>query len=431
MNLYGIRIEVTFLSIISSCYVAMLYLGIPNAITLSLLASVCLSLIIYEKTRREIYKKLELSHWRRRLQRALQHQPYGIRLHFPKVNRVEHTTVGTKLFLTIRSGATAEDYEKVGPYLAVFFRIESALVIQNQTDASQIEITLRRINPLELPASQFPAIDNFKSSCWKPIPIGTDQVGRIVHYELFENNLLIGGAPGSGKTAVLTNLLLSTASDPKCTIFLFDPKEVDLAVFAHDAFRYVSTDITKAVETLIAIRTIMDSTYSKLKQARLRKLNRDGNIGITLVIIDELPFYVNHQNKEQAKAFTETLRDIISRGRACGISVVLVAQKPSAENVPTSIRDLVNCRIAMWSTTDEASNTVLGTSSASKGFSAAALNENVTGVGWLKNKGDTPILFRTYWVDDEALRDLSINISEARSKRAQMQSPREKVEGDR
>ncbi len=65
------------------------------------------------------------------------------------------------------------------------------------------------------------------------------------------------------------------------------------------------------------------------------------------------------------------MRDLVARGRAAGIIVVAATQKPSADVIPTSLRDLFGFRCALRCNTPQASDTILGQGWASLGFDAA------------------------------------------------------------
>src|SRR5438045_1214935 len=73
---------------------------------------------------------------------------------------------------------------------------------------------------------------------------------------------------------------------------------------------------------------------------------------------------------EQQKEFVTLVRDLVARGRAAGIIVVAATQRPSADIVPTSLRDLFSYRLAFRCTTDSSSDIILGTGWAKEGLSA-------------------------------------------------------------
>ena len=94
---------------------------------------------------------------------------------------------------------------------------------------------------------------------------------------------------------------------------------------------------------------------------------------------------------------------------------VATTQKPSADVVPTYLRDLFGFRWALRCSTPEASDTILGRGWASQGHSAASIDPTARGVGLLLQEGGVPVRLRSCYLDDldlahvarraEALRD--------------------------
>ena len=85
--------------------------------------------------------------------------------------------------------------------------------------------------------------------------------------------------------------------------------------------------------------------------------------------------------KDERTELSETLRDLISRGRAAGMIVIAATQKPSNDIVPTYVRDLFSFRMALRCTTPEASDTILGQGWAKEGYSASTLDPTLRGRG--------------------------------------------------
>ncbi len=59
----------------------------------------------------------------------------------------------------------------------------------------------------------------------------------------------------------------------------------------------------------------------------------------------------------------------MARGRAAGIIVVAATQRPSADIIPTSLRDLFGYRMAFRCTTDSSSDIILSQGWAGQGYS--------------------------------------------------------------
>jgi S-DNA-T family DNA segregation ATPase FtsK/SpoIIIE len=120
-----------------------------------------------------------------------------------------------------------------------------------------------------------------------------------------------------------------------------------------------------------------------------------------VLLVDELMIYLTGE-KRAAAELASLLRRLVALGRAAGIICVLATQKPSADVVPSSIRDNVAYRVAFRTTTREASDTILGGGWASNGYSATDIDAATPGVCWLLAEGASPRKLRcAYLADDE------------------------------
>ena len=111
----------------------------------------------------------------------------------------------------------------------------------------------------------------------------------------------------------------------------------------------------------------MDARYRELLARGLRKVRREDGLPLHLVVVDELAFYLTLPDRKQRQELTELLRDLVARGRAAGVIVVRATQKPGADVVPSSLRDLFGFRLALRCNTPQASDTILGQGWASAG----------------------------------------------------------------
>jgi DNA segregation ATPase FtsK/SpoIIIE, S-DNA-T family len=65
-------------------------------------------------------------------------------------------------------------------------------------------------------------------SIFDPVFIGIDEFGHPVRVPLIERNMLIGGEPGSGKSALLNVVVAHAALSLDCRLVLLDGKQVEL-----------------------------------------------------------------------------------------------------------------------------------------------------------------------------------------------------------
>ena len=154
-----------------------------------------------------------------------------------------------------------------------------------------------------------------------------------------------------------------------------------------------------ATSALRELRADMEARYAWMLERGLRKIERDSGPGLVVVVIDELALYLQGKSKARDE-LADLLRDIVARGRAAGVVVAAATQKPSSDIIPTSIRDLFGCRLALRCATRDASDTVLGAGWASEGFTASDIDPATRGVGYLLAEGTVPRRMRCFALSD-------------------------------
>jgi hypothetical protein len=244
-------------------------------------------------------------------------------------------------------------------------------------------------------------------SLWEPIPLGVNELGRTVSVGLPERNLLMGGEPGAGKSAALSLVLAAAALDPSVRLWLLDGKLVELATWEPCAERLAGPDVGQAIGLLETVREEMEARYRELLSTGARKIARDAGLPLHVIACDELAFYLSAEDRKQRARFGELLRDLVARGRAAGVIVVAATQKPSADVVPSALRDLFGFRLAMRCTTPQASDTILGAGWASQGHTAATIAPSQRGIGLLLAEDGLPVRLRCFYLDDTAVDGLA------------------------
>ncbi len=396
------RIELTIVAFIAIVYWACArridYTWSAVIVAIAIAALLCLPSI-----RRLLARTLRLTHWRRQFVRALALQSSPLAKRQPKVIRAVRVPSGVRLTLLLQSGTAFHELEHLCPYLATHFGARDVRVTADRTDASRAELTICSKDPFGDGPIPWPGATAETASSWDPISLGVDRDGNSVSISLIERNLLIGGEPGSGKSVMLNVLIAYLARCSDVKLYLFDAKLVELRNWSKIAAGFVGPNIDDAIAQLQRLRSMMEERYRFLDQQRARKLERHHGLELVFVIIDELPFYVANPERNKAREFNDLLGDLIARGRAAGIIFVVAAQKPSAETLPSSIRDLINLRLAFRCSTKEASDTILGGGWAAAGYSATTIDINARGVGWLLGESGQPELIRGYLIDDATI----------------------------
>jgi DNA segregation ATPase FtsK/SpoIIIE, S-DNA-T family len=238
-------------------------------------------------------------------------------------------------------------------------------------------------------------------SIFDPVHVGIDEFGHPVRVPLIYKNMLIGGEPGAGKSALLNALVAHAALSLDCRLILLDGKLVELGQWRKCADAFVGPHIVAALNLLLRIQAMMDNRYTYLLDCERRKIRPEDVFTPYVVAIDEIAYFsATTGDKKQRDEFAALLRDLVARGRAVGIIVIAATQRPSSDIIPTSLRDLFAWRFAGRCTTTASSDIVLGHGWAQLGWSANTISPNNPGCGLLIAEGGAPQLVKTAYLDD-------------------------------
>ena len=259
----------------------------------------------------------------------------------------------------------------------------------------------------------------FPLSIFQPVHVGVDEFGEQAHVELAERNMLIGGEPGGGKSSAINLITAHGALSGDCRLILIDGKQVELGPWRECADRFVGPSITDALETTRWLQHLMNDRYDKLVAAGLRKITRETGDPVYLVIIDEYAYFsATVGKKPDREEFAALVRDLVARGRAAGVIVILATQRPSHQVIDPSLRDLFGYRWAFRCTTDSSSDVVLGHGWAGQGYTAASIDPLARGVSWLLAETGVPRRVKTAYLTDQHIKFLAAYAARLRRKAA-------------
>ena len=239
-------------------------------------------------------------------------------------------------------------------------------------------------------------------SMFDPMFIGIDEFGQAVTLDLVFHNLLVAGEPGGGKSGLLNTITATAAMAERTRLVLFDGKLVELGPWDQIADEFVGVDIDHALSVLRRLQVVLNNRYRWLRANRKRKISAADGLSVILVVIDELALYsATYGSKQQQEEFAALLRDLVSRGRACGVPVVAATQRPSFDIIPTSLRDLFGYRAAFRCTTTNSSNIILGQGWAEQGYTASDIDPETRGVAYLLAETGTPRKVKAAYLSDQ------------------------------
>jgi DNA segregation ATPase FtsK/SpoIIIE, S-DNA-T family len=261
------------------------------------------------------------------------------------------------------------------------------------------------------------AVPVFPFSMFDPVHLGVDELGDQVHVNLAERNLLIGGEPGGGKSSALNLITAHGALSADCRLILVDGNQVQLGPWRHSADMFIGPSLKDAIDAFTEFQQIMNRRYTRLLATGRRKIERGDGEDVYLVVIDEYAYYsATVGGKKDRDDFAALARDLIARGRAAGVILVLATQRPSHQIIDPSMRDLFSYRMAFRCTTDSSSDVVLGQGWASQGYSAATIDPLARGVSWLLSETGVPRRIKTAFLTDAQIHHLAAYAAQLRRK---------------
>jgi len=179
-----------------------------------------------------------------------------------------------------------------------------------------------------------------------PLRIGRDDRGQLVTTQTHEANTLIAGMMGYGKTSAGRIVAAHALLDPAARVWIIDGKgsRADWSDAEPAVERLVlGTDEDAAAQASEVLGTILDEIRVRNAASKGRK----GTPGGLVLILDEWQDVRAAAGKTGGVKLDELLGRVIRMGRSSGVHVVIITQRPSVEDVPSSARNLLSHRLAL------------------------------------------------------------------------------------
>ncbi|MFJ9781505.1 FtsK/SpoIIIE domain-containing protein [Amycolatopsis sp. NPDC101161] len=251
-------------------------------------------------------------------------------------------------------------------------------------------------------------VDLFKAQ-----PFGTDQRGRWVPITLMFASMVIGAVPRMGKTVTLRELLLIAALDPRAVLYAYDLKGTgDLSPLGQCAHGYGVGDDPEDIERMVVemrelreemrrrtkvIRNLPESVCPDNKVTPELAARKDLRLAPIVVGVDECQVWFEHP--EHGEELEEICTDLVKRGPALGITLILATQRPDAKSLPTGISANAILRFCLKVMGQQANDMVLGTSQYKSGVRATMFARSDRGIGYLAGEGDDAQIVRSVYKD--------------------------------
>jgi DNA segregation ATPase FtsK/SpoIIIE, S-DNA-T family len=249
---------------------------------------------------------------------------------------------------------------------------------------------------------------------FKPVAFATDQRGRWVELTLMYIAGIIGAIPRMGKTFLLRLLMLIAALDPRAELHTYDLKGTgDLdPVGEKVSYRHRAGDEEEDIEYAIAaMREVRGEMRRRTKV--IRSLPRDlcpeskvtseladkKELGLHPIVIgvDECQVWFEHP--KYGKEFEEICTDLVKRGPATGVVLLLATQRPDAKSLPTGISANASARFCLKVMSQVENDMVLGTSAYRRGVRATMFAWGDKGICYFLGEGSDARIVRSVFVD--------------------------------
>jgi S-DNA-T family DNA segregation ATPase FtsK/SpoIIIE len=263
----------------------------------------------------------------------------------------------------------------------------------------------------------WPLLKSGAVDLFKPVAFGTDQRGRWVDITLMYIAAVIGAIPRMGKTFLLRLLLLIAALDVRAELHTYDLKGTgDLdPVGERVSHRHRAGDDDDDIEYALAdLREVRAELRRRAKM--IRSLPRDicpeskvtselankPKLGLHPIVIgvDECQVWFEHP--KHGGEFEEICTDLVKRGPATGIVLLLATQRPDAKALPTGISANASARFCLKVMGQLENDMVLGTSSYKRGIRATMFSWKDKGIHYFVGEGADARIVSSAYVDAPA-----------------------------
>ncbi|MFI5661555.1 cell division protein FtsK [Streptomyces sp. NPDC051684] len=266
---------------------------------------------------------------------------------------------------------------------------------------------------------------------FKPVAYGTDQRGRWTELTLMYIAGIIGAIPRMGKTFLLRLLLLIAALDQRAELHTYDMKGTgDLDPVGNAvSHRHAAGDDDEAIlYVLHDARAVREELRRRTKA--IRSLPRDicpeskvtselaskPSLGLHPIIFGVDECQVLFEHPEHGKEFEEIFTDMVKRGPATGIVVLLATQRPDAKALPTGISANASLRLCLKVMGQLENDMVLGTSAYKRGVRATMFAWADKGIHYLVGEGSDARIVRSVFVDAPGAERIAARARAAREK---------------
>ena len=319
------------------------------------------------------------------------------------------TRSGATLWMRCRDGGNLKALEDGKPELASEMACMDLTFERIHRNQAQVLMHVGRKDSLA-ESRPWPWLNRQTTNFLGPIPAGVDRNGKPVTIDLREHCVLVGGTTRAGKSWWLHTLVAAAMGDKRVRTHLLDGKRgtgFNVWEPALDSFATNDKDeIEEAYRIICRLEAKIDRIYNAQRANGKRTIDWATVQEIDLLVMDEFTAFYGY------KDIAKRLMNLIARGLAAGLIIILTTQRPSSKIIDTDFRELFHYRVAFWSDRN-GSKMILG--DGVEADSSEFSGEN-PGEMFLLAAGRQPKRCRGYSLTDSDLSTLAVRATALRSK---------------
>ncbi len=283
-------------------------------------------------------------------------------------------------------------------------------VVVSEPEPGVFELQLRVVDPIRSPIT-LPTV--VPPNSWS-LPLGLDEAGLMRTLPLANvSGVVVGGLPGSGKSAWLASALGGFGSFRAVQFVIIDGKGgQDLSCLQYRSTRFLNDDLDLegVAEALSAVRELVRERVRNGQRlfgsSNFWDRGPSEHAPLVFVLIDECQTFldprqlISKERKALGAEIHAMVNYLVRKGRSAGVVTILATQKPTADSLPTDIRDNSTLRVCFGVRSAPAATAVLG-DDWNPGDSVSPLGES-TGIGVAALDGGF-VRFRAPYVPEAAI----------------------------
>jgi S-DNA-T family DNA segregation ATPase FtsK/SpoIIIE len=315
-----------------------------------------------------------------------------------RIHHVQTDDHGYALTLALRPGQTVADV------VANIGRLESALetrpgalhVAADGNRADRCHVRVVYDDPLAMPR---PWVEPSGRSIVEPVSLGTFSGGGRVDVSLLGEHMLIGGATRRGSSGLANVITAELAAREDVVLWGIDcTGGLELACWRPVLDRLAASP-GEWTETLRAAGRVLDARARLLGARRQRRWRPSPREPVLVLLVDELAELAG-----DARALFERLARL---GRALGIALIAVTQRPAAAVGSPDAHAQLTTRVCLGVTDAGDVDTILGPGRLGTGWRAERLVLPGSFLILAPGRHETPRPARAFWLSEDSAAEVA------------------------